>query len=175
MQPKRSCYNDTMTRTLTARFDGKVIVPDDRPELPINQRLRLTVEPLENGTPPNGTPGFNRIDAAKHRVSEYKLRSKAVFDRVDLDLRVDLPHRARRGIDLGPADILVLVALRRNVDRRHVGEVHQSQLRHAPGRELQGNVPADRTDTDDRNLQSRQPAARHEGLLPSESIRSSIH
>jgi hypothetical protein len=50
-----------MTRTLTARFDGKVIVPDDRPELPINQRLRLTVEPLENGTPPNGTPGIELL------------------------------------------------------------------------------------------------------------------
>jgi hypothetical protein len=33
-----------MTRTLTAHFDGKVIVPDEPVQLPIGQRLQVQVE-----------------------------------------------------------------------------------------------------------------------------------
>lgn len=32
-----------MTRTLSANFDGKVIVPDEPVQLPVGQPLRLTV------------------------------------------------------------------------------------------------------------------------------------
>jgi hypothetical protein len=36
-----------MTRTLTAHFDGKVIVPDEPVQLPVGQRLQICVELAE--------------------------------------------------------------------------------------------------------------------------------
>lgn len=36
-------YNSNMTRTVTARFDGKVLVPTTPVELPIDQDLKLTI------------------------------------------------------------------------------------------------------------------------------------
>jgi hypothetical protein len=39
-----------MTRTLTAHFDGKVIVPDEPVQLPVGQRLQVHVE-LAEGPP----------------------------------------------------------------------------------------------------------------------------
>jgi hypothetical protein len=43
-----------MRRILTAHFDGKVIVPDRTPKLPIGKRLRIQVdvESPKNGKPP---------------------------------------------------------------------------------------------------------------------------
>ena len=40
-----------MTRSLTAHFDGKVIIPDEPVELPVGQRLRLHVELAEPALP----------------------------------------------------------------------------------------------------------------------------
>lgn len=40
-----------MTRTITAHFDGKVIVPDEVVELPVGQSLRLQLELVENRAP----------------------------------------------------------------------------------------------------------------------------
>jgi hypothetical protein len=36
-----------MTRTLTAHFDGKVIVPDEPVQLPVGQRLQVHIELAE--------------------------------------------------------------------------------------------------------------------------------
>jgi hypothetical protein len=35
-------------QTLHAHFDGKVIVPDDPPDLAVGTRLRVTVEPMDD-------------------------------------------------------------------------------------------------------------------------------
>ena len=40
-----------MTRSLTAHFDGKVIVPDEPVQLPVGQRLRLHLELAEPDSP----------------------------------------------------------------------------------------------------------------------------
>jgi hypothetical protein len=40
-----------MTRSLTAHFDGKVIVPDEPVQLPVGQPLRLHLE-LADASPP---------------------------------------------------------------------------------------------------------------------------
>ena len=37
---------------LTARYDGKVIVPDEPLALPANQRVRINIEPVESEPPP---------------------------------------------------------------------------------------------------------------------------
>ena len=37
--------------TLNARYDGKVIVPDEPLNLPANQKLRITVEPIDSPAP----------------------------------------------------------------------------------------------------------------------------
>jgi hypothetical protein len=37
---------------LNARFDGKVIVPDEPLNLPANQRVRISVEPIAGEAPP---------------------------------------------------------------------------------------------------------------------------
>ncbi len=37
-----------MTRTITAHFDGKVIVPDEPVQLPVGQPLRLHLELAES-------------------------------------------------------------------------------------------------------------------------------
>jgi len=39
--------------TLNAHYDGKTIVPDEPLDLPPNQKLRITVEPI--GSPPPAT------------------------------------------------------------------------------------------------------------------------
>lgn len=39
-----------MTRTITAHYDGKVIVPDEPVQLPVGQPLRLHLE-LPEGSP----------------------------------------------------------------------------------------------------------------------------
>lgn len=36
----------TMTQTITAHFDGKVIVPDEPVQLPVGQALRVHLEPV---------------------------------------------------------------------------------------------------------------------------------
>jgi hypothetical protein len=43
-----------MARTITARFDGSVIIPDRPLKLPVGQRLRIqvAVEKTANGRPP---------------------------------------------------------------------------------------------------------------------------
>ncbi len=41
-----------MTRTVLARYDGRVIVPDDALELPAGQRLRIEIEAVEADAPP---------------------------------------------------------------------------------------------------------------------------
>ena len=38
--------------TLNAHFDGQVIVPDERPGFAAGTRLRVTVEPTDERTPP---------------------------------------------------------------------------------------------------------------------------
>lgn len=41
-----------MTRTVLARYDGRVIVPDDALELPTGQRLRIEIQTVEADRPP---------------------------------------------------------------------------------------------------------------------------
>lgn len=41
-----------MTRTIAAHFDGKVIVPDEPVELPVDQPLRVRVEFADQPQPP---------------------------------------------------------------------------------------------------------------------------
>ncbi len=40
-----------MTKTITAHFDGKVLVPDEPVQFPVGQPLRVQVEVAENPTP----------------------------------------------------------------------------------------------------------------------------
>jgi hypothetical protein len=40
-----------MAQSITAHFDGKVIVPDEPLQLPVGQPLRVHLEPLEGSTP----------------------------------------------------------------------------------------------------------------------------
>lgn len=40
-----------MTQTITAHFDGKVIVPDEPVQLPVGQRLLVRVEVLGTAAP----------------------------------------------------------------------------------------------------------------------------
>jgi hypothetical protein len=40
-----------MTKTIIANFDGQVLVPKERPDLPVGQDLRVTVEVPEAATP----------------------------------------------------------------------------------------------------------------------------
>ncbi|HEX4962636.1 MAG TPA: hypothetical protein VF173_17505 [Thermoanaerobaculia bacterium] len=40
-----------MTRTITAHFDGEVIIPDEPVQLPVGQTLRLHLELAEPPTP----------------------------------------------------------------------------------------------------------------------------
>jgi hypothetical protein len=42
----RLIYDETMTLTFDAHSDGKVIVPDEPCSLPVNTRLRITVEAI---------------------------------------------------------------------------------------------------------------------------------
>ncbi|HEX4793771.1 MAG TPA: hypothetical protein VH370_08270 [Humisphaera sp.] len=37
---------------LNAHFDGKVIVPDEPLDLPANQKIRISIEPIEQATAP---------------------------------------------------------------------------------------------------------------------------
>ena len=39
-----------MTRTITAHFDGKVIIPDEPVQLPVGQKLQVHVELLESSS-----------------------------------------------------------------------------------------------------------------------------
>ncbi|NQT37759.1 MAG: antitoxin family protein, partial [Planctomycetes bacterium] len=41
-----------MTRTVLARYDGQVIVPDEALELPAGQRLRIEIQTVEADSPP---------------------------------------------------------------------------------------------------------------------------
>ena len=41
----------TSMTTLTAHFDGKVLVPDEPVELPVNCALKVQVEPVEQSSP----------------------------------------------------------------------------------------------------------------------------
>lgn len=41
------CYHDCTMVTLNAHFDGKVIVPDEPLALEPNQKLRISVEPIQ--------------------------------------------------------------------------------------------------------------------------------
>ena len=40
--------------TLTAHFDGKVLIPDKPVKLPMNCALEVRVQPLQNGVPLSG-------------------------------------------------------------------------------------------------------------------------
>lgn len=41
-----------MTRTITAHFDGRVLVPDEPIELPVGQSLRVSVETVDSVADP---------------------------------------------------------------------------------------------------------------------------
>jgi hypothetical protein len=43
-----------MTRKIVAHFDGKVIVPDEAVDLPVDQPLRVELSPLSVGQEPPG-------------------------------------------------------------------------------------------------------------------------
>lgn len=48
------CYHDRTMVKLNAHFDGKVFVPDEPPALRPNQKVRISVEPIDQG--PTFTP-----------------------------------------------------------------------------------------------------------------------
>lgn len=50
--------------TLTAHFDGKVLVPDEPVKLPMDRALKVQVEPLPE-TPANETPLQQLVELAK--------------------------------------------------------------------------------------------------------------
>ena len=45
--PSHYCYDSCTMVTLNAHFDGKVIVPDEPLDLKPNQKLRISIEPIE--------------------------------------------------------------------------------------------------------------------------------
>ena len=45
-----------MSQTITAHFDGEMIVPHDPVSLPIGQELRVTLEPLAHDDAQEGAP-----------------------------------------------------------------------------------------------------------------------
>jgi hypothetical protein len=45
-------------QTLSAHFDGKVIIPDEPPDLATGARLRVTVEPMDEAA----APAANKLD-----------------------------------------------------------------------------------------------------------------
>ena len=47
-----------MTRTFEVRFDGRVLVPTEPVDLPIDEPLRLTVEPVPEPGPQKRLPTF---------------------------------------------------------------------------------------------------------------------
>lgn len=46
-EPPDGCGIMAFMIALNARYDGKVIVPDTPLALPVNQRLRISIEPIE--------------------------------------------------------------------------------------------------------------------------------
>ncbi len=55
-------------------------------------------------------------------------------------------------LDLEPAEVFLQVGLGRQVDLFDNVEVHELDLRHAHRGQLQGDLPADGADTDDRRM-----------------------
>jgi len=47
-----------MTRTIEARFDGHVLVPTEPVDLPVDEPLRVTVEPISTPAPAEKLPIF---------------------------------------------------------------------------------------------------------------------
>lgn len=47
---RATCQYERMT--VKAHFDGKVLVPDEPVDWPVNQPLKVTVQPAEPGEPP---------------------------------------------------------------------------------------------------------------------------
>jgi len=76
--------------TLIAHYDGRVLVPETPPDLPVNQRLKLTVEPAAGAVaqtePPAGARSelvrfLDELHARKHiRVGERPTRERTYAD-----------------------------------------------------------------------------------------------
>jgi hypothetical protein len=81
----------TVTKVLTAHFDGKVIVPDDPVDLPRNQRLTITVESQLD--PAHGTAGnlLKHIEPiSDDDATEMKKAIDEAFETIDPDPSVNL-------------------------------------------------------------------------------------
>jgi hypothetical protein len=98
---------EDMTRTLSAHFDGKVIVPDDPVDLPVNRKLTITVSPgeTERGATPRGTAGFLLKEFQGHGITDHdaELMKSAIEDaceRIETDAAVDFDE-ADRGHERG--------------------------------------------------------------------------
>jgi hypothetical protein len=66
-----------MIVTIRAHFDGKVIVPDEPVELPINQPLKVQLQSL----PPQGeTPSADRAREALDRLAARAIHGLRISD-----------------------------------------------------------------------------------------------
>lgn len=76
-----------MTQTIQAHFDGRVFIPDEPVDLPLNEPLRLTVEPSHKAASATALPILadpsrtfeEKLDAVR-RTFSYGREGKALPD-----------------------------------------------------------------------------------------------
>lgn len=78
---------------MNGHFDGKVIVPDEPVNLPLNQRLRIDVEVVTPNIQANGTA-----------IAEAFERAKKQFTKEDLDA-MDAAHEECERIEESDEDL----------------------------------------------------------------------
>jgi hypothetical protein len=61
-------YNQAMTTSLRAHFDGKVLIPEGQVDLPVNRPLEIQVSGIERPTAGSGTAAaiLQAVNASPH-------------------------------------------------------------------------------------------------------------
>ena len=114
-------------------------------------------------TPRNGSPDcspcLDGIDAAENRLPHGDHRPEAILDNVHLNRPIHFADRSSQGRDLRHADVFHQVTLSGDVGFIDVIEVNQLQSPGTNRSQLQGNLPANRTDTNDSDGELGEPLA----------------
>jgi len=93
------------------------------------------------------------IDTAEHDLSHRVTGAVAIGNRLHIQLGVDLPEESGGGVDLRFPQVVVEVALRRDVGRFDDVGIQELNPRHTNGGQLQGYLSTDGPDTNHRHDQ----------------------
>lgn len=100
-------------------------------------------------TAPDGAASTDAVDTAKHDLSCWERGAVAVDNWFHLNGRIDSPEESSGGEDFGLPEILGEITLRGDVRWFDNIKIHKLQVTDSDGSELDGDLSADRADSDD--------------------------